>query len=192
MKGIIFDRKIGLLDLVLTGKKTMFRLVSKKRSDKPFKTKFVIGEKIGILQPYKDTGMSPEKEIHEIESGDDMGIITVKAKDSKGWNKISQVAPNLMPYFIQIISIKTEPITSITEEDCFKEGIVPVSSNDFAALDGNMPFDGYSIDGKTWIGDTPQEAFMAISNHSVKKDAWKNDKLVDVYEFKIIKGYVDN
>lgn len=189
MEGIKFDNKIGLLDLVLSGKKTMFRLVSKKRVDKPFKTKFSVGQKLGILQPYRDTGINPEMEIYEIDSDDNMGFIKVKAKNSKGWDRVSQVLPELMPYFIQITSIKTERITEITDEDCLKEGITPVSCNDFAALDGNMPFDGYSIDGKTWLGDTPQEAFMAISPRSVKKDAWTKNNFVDVYEFKVIKGY---
>jgi hypothetical protein len=46
---------------------------------------------------------------------------------------------------------------------------------------------GFSIDGKTWLGDSPQEAFIAISNRAVKKDAWKNNAKVDVYEFKLVK-----
>lgn len=188
MEGIKFDKKLGILDLVLSGKKTMFRLVSKKRTDKPFKTKYSIGQRIAILQTYKDANLDPEKEIFEIGSDSSASeFVFVKIKESKGWDKISGVSPDLMPHIIEITNIKTEPITSITDEDCFKEGIVPVSSNDISVLDGNMPFDGFSLDGRTWIGDTPQEVFAAISNKIIKKDAWANNKMVDVYEFKLVK-----
>ena len=189
MEGIKFDKKLGILDLVLSGKKTMFRLVSKKRTDKPFKTKYFIGQRIAILQTYKDANLDPEKVIYEIGSDYSASeFVSVKIKESKGWDKISGVSPDLMPHLIEITNIKTEPITSITDEDCFKEGIVPVSSNDISVLDGNMPFDGFSLDGRTWIGDTPQEVFAAISNKIIKKDVWANNKMVDVYEFKLVKN----
>lgn len=180
MEGIKFDTKIGLQHLVLTGQKTMFRLPARK-----FKTsKYMAGQVIAINQAYKDIGISPDMMITEI--GKDCEFMQIQAKDSKGWTSPSAVNPFLMPNKIQILSVKTEYITDISDEDCFKEGIIPMSVNDLATLDGCMPFEGYSIDGKSWLGDTPQEAFIAISNKAVKKDAWKNNIVVDVYEFKLI------
>ena len=190
MEGIKFDRKIGIFDLILSGQKTMFRLVSNsKRAGKVYDTKYRVGQKIALLQTYKDAGIEPNFQVYDKandykETGD---FISVAAKDSKGWTNISAVSPELMPYFIEIISVKSERISEITNEDCYKEGIVPVSCNDLFVMDGNMPFDGFSIDGKTWLGDSPQEAFIAISNRAVKKDAWKNNVKVDVYEFKLVK-----
>ena len=191
MEGISFDRKIGILDLILSGQKTMFRLVSNsKRTDKVYDTKYRIGQKIALLQTYKDAGIEPNFQVYDKakdykETGN---FIRVAAKDSKGWTNVSAVSPELMPYFIEITSVKSERISEITNEDCYKEGIVPVSCDDLFVMDGNMPFDGFSIDGKTWLGDSPQEAFIAISNRAVKKDAWKNNVKVDVYEFKLVKS----
>ena len=191
MEGISFDRKIGIFDLILSGQKTMFRLVSNsKRTDKVYDTKYRIGQKIALLQTYKDAGIEPNFQVYDKakdykETGN---FIRVAAKDSKGWTNVSAVSPELMPYFIEITSVKSERISEITNEDCYKEGIVPVSCDDLFVMDGNMPFDGFSIDGKTWLGDSPQEAFIAISNRAVKKDAWKNNVKVDVYEFKLVKS----
>lgn len=188
MEGIKFDKKVGTLDLVLSGKKTMFRLPSKKKSDKPFNTKYHVGQQIAILQTYKDANFEPNKEIREVTTNALVNdVITVKAKDTKGWSKISAVRADLMPHVIEITSIKTENIRDINDEDCSKEGIVQVSTNDIAMLDGNMPFDGYSLDGKTWLGDSPQEVFKNISDKVVKKNSWTTNIMVDVYEFKLIK-----
>lgn len=190
MEGIKFDKKIGIFDLILSGQKTMFRLVSNsKRAGKVYDTKYRVGQKIALLQTYKDAGIEPNFQVYDKakDYNETGNFITVAAKDSKGWTSVSAVSPELMPYFIEITSVKTERISEITNEDCYKEGIIPVSCNDLLLMDGNVPFDGYSIDGKTWLGDSPQEAFIAISNRAVKKDAWKNNVKVDVYEFKLVK-----
>ena len=185
MEGIKFDVKLGILDLVLSGKKTLFRLPAKTRSGKVYKTKYQVGQKLAIMQPYKDLNISPDTLIPEPHSSGLIDYIPVQAH--KGWTNVSAVKPDMMKHFVEITSVKTEPINNITDEDCFKEGIVPVSSDDIRILDGNMPFDGYSLDGKTWLGDTPSEAFALVSNKVVKKNIWEENKDVDVYEFKLIK-----
>ena len=90
-------------------------------------------------------------------------------------------------HFIEITGVKTEKVQDISDRDCLLEGIVPVDTQNLLTLDGNMPFEGFSLDGKSWIGDTPQEVFAAISNKVIKKDVWVNNKMVDVYEFKLVK-----
>jgi hypothetical protein len=185
MEGIKFDKKLGILDLVLSGKKTMFRLPAKTRSGKVYKTKYQVGQNLAIMQPYKDLNISSDTLIPEINAIGLVDYIPIQAH--KGWTNVTAVKPEMMEHIIEIVSVKTEVITDITDEDCFKEGIVPVSCDDLSILDGNMPFDGYSLDGKTWLGDTPSEAFALVSNKTIKKDIWKENKNVDVYEFKLIK-----
>jgi len=185
MEGITFSKKFGILDLVLSGQKTMFRLVSKKKDNKPFyNTAYKVGDEIAILQTYKDIGLNPEYIC--MEKDEDGHLVKVFAKDSAGWNRITGVDPHLMPHLIQITDVKTEHLQDISDTDCRLEGIVPVEIESLQILDGNMPFEGYSLDGKTWAGDTPQDVFKNISNAAVKKDAWKDNKYVDCYEFKLI------
>lgn len=186
MEGINFTKKLGILDKVLSGQKTMFRLVSRKRGDRLYNnTKFQVGQKIAILQPYSDIGLNP---LHICSIIDDEGARTPAfAKDTPGWSKASSADPSLMPHFIEITGVKTEKVQDISDRDCLLEGIVPVDTQNLLTLDGNMPFEGFSLDGKSWIGDTPQEVFAAISNKVIKKDVWVNNKMVDVYEFKLVK-----
>ena len=101
------------------------------------------------LKDYKETG----------------NFIQLQLRIVKAWTSVSAVSLELMPYFIEITSVKTERISEITNEDCYKEGIVPVSCNDLL-MDGNMPFDLaiFLLMVKPWLGTSPQEAFIAISN----------------------------
>ena len=185
MKTTTFTNKFGLLNMVLSGQKTMFRLVSRKRGNRVLhSTKYNVGDKVIILQSYSDLGFEPDRIC--MEEDEDGHYVKMFAKDTKGWNRASSVDPRLMPHVIEITDVKTEPIQVISDHDCFKEGIVPVDTENLQILDGNMPFEGYSLDGKSWAGDTPQEVFQTISNTAVKKDAWLNNKEVDCYTFKLI------
>lgn len=179
MEGIKFDEKLGLLKLVLSGKKTMFRVPSRKNK---VLTKYQVGQELAILQAYKDINVDPKELVFEEDENGE--IVGVRAIDSKGWTRKGSVDPELMPHRIIITSVKKEYVRDISDDDCEKEGIRLIS-DDIAHLDGNIGFDGYSIDGRTWIGETPQDAFAAISNRAVKKDAWAGNIMVDVYEFRL-------
>ena len=184
MEGIKFNEKLGIVDLVLSGEKTMFRVSAKSKVGKVYPYKYKVGQRIVVLQPYKDIDIDEDQPVFEkTKEGD---IIQVRACDSKGWNNASSVDIELMPHIIEITSSKTELFNDISDEDIFKEGIKEMS-NDIAVLEGNMPFDGYSLDGKTWLGNTPFEAFSVIAEKITKKDLWKYNKQVDVYEFKLVR-----
>lgn len=180
MEGIKFDEKLGLQELVLKGKKTMFRIPARK-SDKIF-SKYHVGQELAILQAYRDIDIDPEQPVFEKNS--DGVLEQMCAVESKGWTRKSSVDPELMPHRIVITGVSKENIRDISSEDCEKEGITPVA-DDIATLDGNIGFAGFSIDGKIWLGDTPQEAFAAISNSAVKKGAWNSGIKVEVYTFKL-------
>ena len=187
MEGIVFNKKHGILDMVLSGQKTMFRVQSRQRKPDALYNnfKYHVGDIIPILQSYKELEFNPNDSC--MEKNEDGHFITMLVKDSKGWSNAQYVDVRKMPYSIQITGVKTERIQDISNDDCRLEGIIPVDVNDVGLLDGNMPFEGYSLDGKSWAGDTPQEVFKNVSNKFVKKDAWLNNKLVDCYTFKLIK-----
>lgn len=186
MEGIAFDKKLTMVDKVLSGNKTMFRLVSKpKGNGKVFNTKYQIGQRIALLQAYKDIDIEVDQPVFQKDKLGD--LIQITAGESRGWSNAKSVDPELMPHIIEIVSIKQESIKDISAEDCLKEGIVPVRCDDLSILDGNMPFEGFSLDGKTWLADSPQEVFSLLSDKLVKKNAWVNNKMVDVYEFKLVR-----
>jgi hypothetical protein len=112
MKGIKFNKELGLLDMVLSGQKTSFRVVAKKRaSDKILSsTKFKVNDRLAILQTYKDLNINPDEQLHVVENK--VNIIKA-AKDTKGWNLVSSVDPALMPHVIEITDVKTENIQDI-------------------------------------------------------------------------------
>ena len=186
MEGINFTKKHNILDLVLSGQKTMFRIPARKKKGGHLfdTTKYSVGDKIAVLQSYKDAGYNPNDLLSVLEGN--VKVHNIPAKDTKGWSKTASADPTLMPHVIQITNVKTEKVQNINDSDCRLEGIVPVAFDDLKTLDGCMPFEGYSLDGKTWLGDNPQEVFKSISDIVVKKDAWKNNTLVECYTFRLI------
>ena len=186
MKGVNFTKHFGILDLVLNGQKTMFRLVSRKRGEGRLYNnhRYHIGDKLAILQPYQEIGLNPSYICTVLD--DDGESVKMLAKDTPGWTKSTSADPHLMIHHIKITGVKTERIQDISDEDCRLEGIVPVDISDLGGLDGRMPFEGYSLDGKTWAGTTPREVFKNISNKAIRKDAWLNNKYVDCYTFELI------
>lgn len=184
MEGIKFYSKLGILEKVLSGEKTMFRLVAKTNSKKLYPYKYMTGQRIAVLQAYKDIDIDANAPVFEKNDGE---LLQVRAQDSKGWNNVNAADPQLMPHVIEITSVRQENVQNITDEDCFKEGIIPMDCNNLTTLDGNMPFEGYSLDGKTWLGNSPQDVYSSLADKLIKKGVWEENKMVDVYEFKLVK-----
>jgi hypothetical protein len=99
-------------------------------------------------------------------------------------------------YFIEITDVRYERLQDISDEDCFKEGIIKHESNyDFV----NNKYEdtgrvikcmySYTKGYGTLLYDTPSEAYAALIDQISGKGTWGTDPYVWVYEFKLVNNF---
>lgn len=150
MKKIIFNDKYGLTDAVLQGRKTMTRRIIPQLSEKDFDisewgindqgkahiclyeggrpttdifSAYQPGEVVAVAQRYKD--LSSDSRLYK-----KMKLLCpgeMPWNVLKGWDNKMFVKADLMPHRIRITDIKVERLQDISDEDCFKEGIIPIT-----------------------------------------------------------------
>ena len=209
MKKIMFNDKYGLTQTVLNGRKTQTRWIVPQsvidvydewRSDveciaKPAgstieplcsyllrKSRFYVGEVVAVAQSYNDCGY---KCFHYRDTDEFMYIV----KDNKeisicpaGVRNKMFVAPSLMPHQIRITDVRVEKLQDISDEDCIKEGVRKV-------INENGIYVQYYV-GKgdnTCSFENPREAFAHLINKVSRKDVWKENPYVFVYDFELVK-----
>ena len=144
MKKIMFNDRYGLTEAVLSGRKTQTRRVVPKSIFQSeydieecarkiwiedmygdwhdvLKSKycFKVGEVVAIAQNYKDA------EVNSIPCEDDeFGCYGFPAEQTHGWTNKMFVRADLMPHHIRITNVRVERLQDISNEDCFKEGVL--------------------------------------------------------------------
>lgn len=99
-----------------------------------------------------------------------------------GFNNKMFVAAYLMPHKIRINDVRVERLQDISEEDCLKEGVRKVVNEN-----------GIYIQYYVFKGDiacsfeNPRKAFAHLINKVSRKDVWKENPYVFVYDFELIK-----
>ena len=99
-----------------------------------------------------------------------------------GFNNKLFVAADRMIYKISITDVRVERIQDISDEDCIKEGVRKV-------VNENGIYIQYYV-GKgdnACCFENPREAFAHLINKVSKKDVWKENPYVFVYDFELIK-----
>ena len=236
MKKIMFDDRYGLTEAVLEKRKTMTRRVERidfypgsteeqiekfcKRRVTDTKGRqvwegfdnkgnwiaqlishYAIGEEVAVAQSYGS--------IVEQDPENDYGDYYVKQfRYAPGWTNKMFVRADLMPHRIRIINIRVERLQDISDEDCAREGIVPVvfrqwhkqALTDFSPQkytdhrvwtlekfrDGiEDPWEG-SEPGE-YMAETAQVAFAVLINKISGKGTWERNPWVFVYEFELVK-----
>lgn len=188
MKKIMFNDRYQLTDAVLAGRKTQTRrMISEKffsltwdvrgntlvyeNEDGDFidirdskYSNYKIGEVVAIAQCYKDIGL------------DDFGA---------GYRNKMFVCADLMPHQILINGVRVERLQDISEDDCFREGIVKMVSggeNEYCS------YSFYDSNKGLWSNyKTPHGAYAALINKVSKTNVWSKNPYVFVYDFKLIK-----
>ena len=229
MKKIMFSTEYGLQQGVIARTQTMTRRVD-KRLNHPLVTEisdwgiddkgkcyltitystgltevvypaYHIGEEIAVAQSYKS--------IVEQDPDNDYGNYYVKQfRYAPGWTNKMFVRADLMPHRIRITDIRVERLQDISDEDCIREGIVPVvfrqwhkqELTDFSPQkytdrhgwtlekfrDGiEDPWED-SEPGE-YMAETAQVAFAVLIDKISGKGTWKRNPWVFVYEFELIK-----
>lgn len=205
MQKIMFDDRFGLTEAVLDGRKTMTRRVIPAKaieyilgefkqeyfegtldvfdSDKKYIEQYYLVEKCGkcfrpgdivaVAQCYEEA-LSPLDWVNRL-----------IYKDEPGWKNKMFVRADLMPHHIRITSVRIERLQDISNEDCMREGVRKLESQNCPTM---FTFDGWSFKNKVnRCTDSPKEVFEALFKKLSGKKAWDDNPWVFVYSFELIK-----
>ena len=105
-----------------------------------------------------------------------------------GFNNKMFVAADMMIHKIRITNVRIERLQDISDEDCLKEGITDMGAG------GSLRY-SFTENVKQTTGDiiafsnnfaTAKEAFAHLINKVSRKDVWKENPYVFVYEFELV------
>ena len=234
MKKIMFNDKCGLTDAVLQGRKTMTRRICKEFSTGriiyanevesvgvfsddnvvefvlkdggvmvsglPYK----IGEVVAVAQAYKDLA---ENDYFSSQCAANEESVS-GLKNEKGWSNKMFVLADLMLNKIRITDVKVEMLQDISDGDCFKEGIIPITwrqhlQQDFDDLSPQKYIDHnvYSLEKfregieDCWAESDPNEymaedaktAFAVLIFKMYGRKVWEGNPYVFAYSFELVK-----
>ena len=132
--------------------------------------KYKVGEVVAVAQRYKDVIPEIDWASRKLYEG------------TPEWNNKLFVCADLMPNQIRITNVRVERLQDISDEDCIKEGVRKV-------VNENGIYVQYYV-GKgdnACSFENPREAFAHLINKVSRKDVWKENPYVFVYDFELVK-----
>lgn len=168
MKRISFKDSNGLnlTQMVLTGRKTMTRRNTRM---------YEIGDVVAIQQAYKDIATSDGT--HGYYKIGEHHYPQYELSGA-GWNNKMFVRADLMPHHIRITDVRCERLQDISDEDCMREGIVPIGKH--------APLYEYTYYNDYLYYLTPREAFASLIDKVSGRGTWDKNPMVFVYEFELV------
>lgn len=191
MQKIMFDDRFGLTEAVLDGRKTMTRRFAEKvlvEDEDGFlkwngefeKPRYKVGEVVAVAQSYSE--LSWDARFYERLCS---MCERLPQYELAGWDNKMFVRADLMPHHIRITSVRIERLQDISNEDCMREGVRKLESQNCPTM---FTFDGWSFKNKVnRCTDSPKEAFEALFKKLSGKKAWDDNPWVFVYEFELVK-----
>lgn len=187
MKKIHFSNKYGLMQAVMSRRKTMTRRFVHdgthcelwSKTDKYLR--YQVGEVVAIAQSYRSI-TEEDKEINGV-----LGIYRIGQKYltmdemGAGWRNKLFVRADLMPHHIRTTNVKIERLQDISDIECFKEGIEDYSTPAEKRY-GYADFERETI----FVFRTPREAFASLIDRISGKGTWNKNPYVAAYKFELI------
>lgn len=183
MKKIMFNDKCFLTKMVLEGKKTMTRRVTRQ---------YEVGETIAVMQSYLDVLSSPmtnrkaqefKEKLKTLYHTDNFKEIL----DEPGTTNKMFAKASAMIHYIKITDMRIERIQDITDEECLKEGIFIDEEREF--IDNNLY--AFDVKGKhlpnRWWWPSAKMAFGNLIDRTMGKGIWERNPQVFAYTFKLVK-----
>ena len=173
----MFNDRFGLTDATLEGRKTVTRRIAKRKdlyqNDARIlaEPQYKLGEIFDISKCY-DTILDSLLEPN--------GMVRAWIPESAGFRNKMFVKAELMPHQIEILDVRVERLQDITDEDCIKEGIIPVQTDDGVVYQWRETIGPRSA----WIR-TPKSAYACLIDSIDGKGTWDNNPYVFRYEFKL-------
>lgn len=216
MKKIMFNDRYGLTEAVLDGSKTQTRRIMKGKPLFPsdeiesagvlgdevqiianggeslitMKQPFRVGEVVAVAQSYCSIAEELENSNNatcaaHYEKNVQKASEYISWMEHPGFNNKMFVAADMMIHQIRITDVRVERLQDISDECCLKEGIIkkwhaPACKNYYY-----VP--GVEVKSVKDVHDTPQEAFAHLINKVSRKDVWKENPYVFVYDFELVK-----
>ena len=210
MQKIMFNDRYGLTDAVIEGRKTMTRRLVSDRSWEIWtdyddfcnsviggiarggtsvsreyyhecdffkdKCRYKVGEVVAVAQSYG--------QVYHHYGLETMDMVVSGMKTSAGWKNKMFVKAELVPHQIRITGIRCERLQDISDEDCFREGII---ESWYECTDTTTY--GYADEkkGTAVEFDTPRKAFASLIDRVSGKGTWASNPWVVVYEFELVK-----
>lgn len=166
MKGICFKK--SLLWATVAGTKTQTRRIDTGSNTPRYK----VGDKLYLKEPYV-----PDPEGNGYRYRYDANRFTEEYKHD--WQNKLFMPEEAARYYIEITGVTSQNLQDITEEECFKEGIVVLIRPDKAPL-YMAEIDNYLI-----AEPTARDAYAELIDRINGKGTWESNPLVWVYDYKL-------
>lgn len=197
MKKIMLNDAFGLTQAVLEGRKTQTRRIIKVGKEELSRfqefyynqTFYLLkGEELVKAYFYENPERLPYKadEIVAIAQAYndfyDEGYNPTLFPPGAGWDNKMFVRADLMPHQIRITNVRIERLQDISDEDCLKEGL------EWDGIASQYYVNWKKETGrKTFLGNTPREAFAHLIDKVSGKGTWDSNPYVFVYDFELVK-----
>ena len=161
-------------------------------TEKLGKLPYNVGEVVAVAQSYETISNaiskteSKEKAVFycKVMKACFPNAITHKDKEEiAGWYNKKFVRGDLMPNQIRITDVRVERLQDISDDGCIKEGII----EGLCEGKDNQYRVCYYAPNDTHTFFAPREAFAHLINKVRRKDVWRENPYVFVYDFELVK-----
>jgi hypothetical protein len=174
MKGICFTEPC--FRAVIEGRKIQTRRPA---------IRYETGEIIYLKEPYAygcvltDIGLVSTGRLLYRYDGDTIADFAYGDPAFGEWKSKQSMREKHARYFIEITASRYEPLQTISDEDCIREGCLHVETVHFGHAN-------FSFDRKTWYS-SPRQAYADLIDKMIKPGTWESNPNVWVYDFKLVK-----
>lgn len=169
---------------------------------------YKIGDVVAVAQSYKSCGYTKEWVVQHVRPNPNANWNDPFEKKYPGWNNKMFVRADLMPHKIRITDVKVEMLQDISDEDCFKEGIIPITWRQHLPQDLDDVSPQKYIDHNVytlekfregiedcWAESDPNEymaedaktAFAVLIFKMYGRKVWEGNPYVFAYTFELVK-----
>lgn len=216
MKKIMFNDHFGLTEAVINGTKTVTRRLLKEcdypinsyfgktylekagyvygvKGGKDIKVypPFEVGEIVAVAQSYYQiANQQPDVDYFLWQVGMAHKVEVEEVSNLPAWTNKKFVIAKLMPRQIRILDMRAEKLQDITEDDCFREGIMPkeikINGNSSVFSKSTYRRKGMSA-GVIYNKQSARETFAILIDKISGKETWAQNSFVWRIEFELVK-----
>lgn len=142
---------------------------------------YKVGEIVAIQQAYKylDEVVDLYNFLHMYNIHE---RFSEECKTHKGWTNKMFVKAELMHHHILITDVRVERLQDISDDDCMREGVLPIWDNETEP----RKIYCYDFTGSEYVYKTARTAFSHLIDKVSRRGTWDSNPLVWVYSFELL------